>query len=81
MPGANCAFPLCSVSRNYEGVGIFKIPSRNDNFHKEWRKNMVGAITKYRVVDKDFKKRVDQGKVYICLIIIINIEPWCITNS
>lgn len=66
MPGANCAFPRCGVSRNYVGVGIFKVPSRNDIFYMEWRKNLLGILTKYRVVDKDFKKRIEKGNVYIC---------------
>ena len=66
MPGANCAFPGCGVSRNYKGVGIFKIPNRNDSFYNELRKNLLDVLLKYRVADKNFKKRIDEGKVYLC---------------
>ena len=66
MPGANCAFPGCGTSRKHEGVGNFKIPTRNDNFYNEWRKNLLDVLIKYRVVDKSFKKRIDDGKVYLC---------------
>ena len=56
MPGANCAFPGCGMSRKQEGVGIFKIPTRNDSFYNEWRKNLLEVLIKYRVVC--FKKHI-----------------------
>ena len=66
MPGASCAFPGCGMSRKQEGVGIFKIPTRNDSFYNEWRKNLLDVLIKYRVVDKCFKKLISEGKVYLC---------------
>ena len=66
MPGANCAFPGCGMSRKQKGVGIFKIPTRNDSFYNEWRKNLLDVLIKYRVVDKCFEKRINEGKVYLC---------------
>ena len=66
MPGANCAFPSCGVSRRHSGVGIFQIPKRNDTFHMEWRENLLAVLKKYRVVDKVFKERMSSGNVYIC---------------
>ena len=62
MPGANCAFPGCGMSRK-QGVGIFKIPTRNDSFYNGWQKNLLDVLIKYRVVDKCFKKRINEGKV------------------
>lgn len=66
MPGANCAFPSCGVARHHVGVGIFKIPTRNDEFHNNWRKKIIDVVTKYRVADKDLKQRLVDGKVYVC---------------
>ena len=54
MPGANCAFPECTVSRTakYQGIGILQIPMRNDDFHVSWRNNIVTVLEWYRVMDK-----------------------------
>ena len=67
MPGANCYFPECGVSRTkkYEGVGIFQIPMRNDEFYTKWRKDILDILSKYRM-DKDLKARTLAGNIYIC---------------
>ena len=65
MTGANCAFPNCGVARHHVGVGIFKIPTRNDEFHNNWRKEIIDIII-YRVADRDLKQRLLDGKVYVC---------------
>ena len=54
MPGANCAFPECTVSRTakYQGIGILQIPTRNNDFHVSWRNNIVTVLEWYRVMDK-----------------------------
>jgi hypothetical protein len=68
MPGKNCAFPGCPVSCSYKfkGVSIFQIPMRNDEFHSNWKKEIINVLFKYRVADKDLKDRVAAGKIYIC---------------
>ena len=68
MAGANCAFPQCTVSRTakYKGIGIFQIPMRQDDFHKNWRKEIVNVVSRFRVMDKTLKERVLNGKVYVC---------------
>ena len=68
MPGANCSFPGCSVSRRgkYHGISIFQIPQRKDDFHVNWRKNLLDVISRFRCIDKAFKNQIDTGKVYIC---------------
>ena len=59
MPGANCAFPECTVSRTakYQGIGILKIPMRN---------NIVAVLEWYRVMDKAVRECILTGKIYIC---------------
>ena len=68
MPGGNCAFPKCTVSRtqNHQGTGIFKIPMRNNEFYTNWRKEIVGVLARYRVMDKTLRERVQEGKISIC---------------
>ena len=41
MPGANCSIFGCGTSRRNKGVSLFKIPSTDDDFNKEWRKKSV----------------------------------------
>ena len=68
MPGANYAFPECTVSRTakYQGIGILKIPMRNNDFHVSWRNNIVAVLEWYRVMDKAVWERILTGKIYIC---------------
>ena len=45
MPGANCAFPECTVSgtTKYHCIGIFQIPMRDDYFDFNWKNNIVAV--------------------------------------
>ena len=67
---ANCAFPTCTVTRTekYKEIGIFKLPTRKTEFYSTWRKGMLDIISKYRVMDSAFKKKVMECEVnlFIC---------------
>ena len=49
MPGANCAFPGRNVSRYklQEDTTIFSITKRKSEFYQEWRKEILGVLSKY----------------------------------
>ena len=64
MPGANCVFP--EKTAKYHGIGIFQISIRDDDFHFNWRNNIVAVLGRYRVMDKAVKECVLTGKIYIC---------------
>ena len=68
MLGANYAFPECTSSRTakYHGIGIFQIPMRDDDFHFNWRNNIVPVLGRYRVMGKAVRERILTGKIYIC---------------
>ena len=59
MPGANCVFPECTVSRTakYHGMGIFQIPMRDHDFHFNWGNNIVAVILtgKICICERHFK--------------------------
>ena len=50
MPGDNCAFPGCGVCRcpKYDGISIFKIPMRQDEFYSSWKKQILNVLYQYR---------------------------------
>ena len=60
MPGSNCAFPECGATRRekYDGIGIFQLPNRKDEFHLNWTKDLQNIISKYRTIDKVMKKAI-----------------------
>ena len=68
MPGPNCAFSECIVSRTakYQGIGIFQIPMRDNDFHVSWRNNIAKVLRRYRVMDKAVRERILTGNIYIC---------------
>ena len=68
MPGANCAFPESTVSRTakYQGTRTFQIPMRDDDFHVNWRNNIVAVLGRYRVMEKAVRECILTGKIYIC---------------
>ena len=45
MPGANYAFPECTISRTakYQIIGTFQIPIRGDDFLVNWRNNIAAV--------------------------------------
>ena len=84
MTGSNCAFYGCGVNRKHK-VAIFKIPSigATDSEHtKELkinaREEWLRLILRTREMTADFKKRIDENKVYICER---HFKAECILNS
>ena len=66
MPGVNCAVVGCGSCRGTKGIGIFKLPSAKDDKHKRWRDEWVGELKKTREVDEDFRRKINEDKVYAC---------------
>jgi len=56
----------CGTSRRTKGVGIWKLPKAKDEDHKKWREDWLREITKTREVDRDFKRQVENNKVFTC---------------
>ena len=60
MVGSNCSMYGCSNSRNKtNGLGIFRIPTKDDEYNKNWHNALVQIITKDREVDDQLR---DQQK-------------------
>ena len=66
MLGVNCAVIRCGSCSRTEGIGIFKLSSAKDDKHKRWRDEWVGELKKTREVDKDFRRQINEDKVYTC---------------
>ena len=68
MPGANCAFPDCGVTRRekFASLAIFQVPNRTGDFYTKWRKDILDVLLKYRGVDSILRERLKSGKVYVC---------------
>ncbi|XP_044168034.1 uncharacterized protein LOC122952044 isoform X2 [Acropora millepora] len=64
MPGVNCAVIGCGSCRRTKGIGIFKLAPAKDDKHKRWRDEWVGELKKTREVDKDFRQKINEDKVY-----------------
>ena len=66
MPGDNCAVFGCGSSRRTKGIGIWKLPAAKDEPHKKWRDVWLSEITKTREIDHEFRKRIENDKVFTC---------------
>ena len=71
MPGANCCFNFCGVSRRRgksqsESLSLFKLPTGLDEKSKQWRRDVLNIVTKYRVKDENFKRQLDNDTLHIC---------------
>ena len=75
MPGENCAIFGCPVNRRskFDGLSLFKLPGlsglgfgKSDSEQKEWRDNFLSKITRDRVIDESFKKKIEKGTVHVC---------------
>ena len=57
MVGSNFSVYGCSNSRDKtKGLGIFRIPTKDDEYSKNWHNALVQIITKERVVDDQLRK-------------------------
>lgn len=56
----------CGSCRRTKGIGIFKLPLAKDENHKRWRNEWLGVLKKTREMDKDFKRQIDEDKLYTC---------------
>ena len=66
MPGANCSVFGCGTSRKHVGVGIFRIPSEQDELFKKTRAAWINVITKDRIVEENLRRQINSGNLYVC---------------
>ena len=66
MPAVNCSVVDCGSCRRTKGLSIFKLPASRNKAYKIWRENWLSELTKYRVVDAEFKALIENGSVYTC---------------
>ena len=68
MPGKNCCMPQCPVSQTpkHEGIKLYQVTTRKDDFYSNWRKEVIAVVGRYRVIDKIFKTRIENGRAFIC---------------
>ena len=66
MPGDNCAVFGCGSCRRSKGIGIWKLPAARNAEDKKWREEWLSELTKTRVLDAEFRKLIDNDKVYSC---------------
>ena len=66
MPGDNCSVFGCGTSRRTKALGIWKLPSPKDESHRKWRDAWLSEITKTRIVDTAFRKKIKNDNVYTC---------------
>ena len=68
MPGENCAIVECCNNCRHKDISLFKLPiaKPNDETTMSWRKATLNVISRDRVVDSDFRRQINNDKVYIC---------------
>ena len=66
MVGANGSiFGFPSSSRKSD-VAIFKVPQGDDECSFNWRKIILGVVTKDRVIDKALRERIMKKNIFVC---------------
>ena len=68
MPGDNCSIVGCSVSRSkkYKGIGIYRVPTGENSFDKQWREKLINVVTKDRTIDDALRERIKNKRIFIC---------------
>ena len=64
MPGANCSMVGCGSCRRTKGLSIIKLPASRNEAYKTWCENGLWELTKYCVVDAEFKELIENSSVY-----------------
>jgi hypothetical protein len=66
MPGANCSIYGCGTSRKLVGIGIFRIPTKDDDLSTKTREAWVRLVTRDREIDASLRNQIDQRTIHIC---------------
>ena len=66
MPGDNRAVFDCGSCRRTKRIGIWKLPEEKDEAHKKWRDGWLREITKAREFEHEFRKGIENNKVFTC---------------
>ena len=64
IPGDNCSVVGCGTCRRTKGIGIWKLPAARNEAYREWHKDWLNELTKYR--DKDFQRQIENDNVFAC---------------
>ncbi|PFX28007.1 hypothetical protein AWC38_SpisGene7249 [Stylophora pistillata] len=59
-------FALSLLGHRTKGIGIWKLPAAKEEAHKKWRDDWLSEITKTREIDHEFRKRIENDKVFTC---------------
>ena len=66
MVGANYSIFRCLSSRKKSGVAIFKVPQGEDEWSSNWRKSIIGVVTKDHVIDKALREKIMKKYIFVC---------------
>ena len=66
MPGANCSIFGCPTSRRSKGIAIFRVPTGEDEYSKNWRHKIVNVVTKDRELNKDLRTQIEKKNIFTC---------------
>ena len=59
MPRANYSIFGCTKSRTTKGLAIFRIPKKDDEWHRDWRSKLVNINTKDSDSDADVRGQIE----------------------
>ena len=64
MPGANCAFHECAVTRrkSFSRKQYLQFQT-GQTFYAKWRKDILNVLLKYHKIDANFRESLKNGKV------------------
>ena len=76
MPGANCSIVGCTTSRSKKnkGITIFRVTRGKDEWSVDWRKRLVKAITKDRILDDNLRRQIKEQTLHICQLHFTNMK-------
>ena len=78
MPGANCSILGCSTSRKTKGIAIFRVPTGDDDYSKNYRQKLVDIITRDRVIDQQLKGQIERRTLHTCEL---HYPPECLLRN
>ena len=51
IPGENCSIFNWQSSRAAPGISFFRVPTKDDAYNTNWRKNIVAVVIRDRVME------------------------------
>ena len=66
IPEENCSIFNWRCSRAAPRISFFEVPTKDDEYSKNWRNKVIAFITRDRVIESNLKRQIKNQPLHTC---------------